>query len=97
MSVTMVEVGMMKKSNSEILEEVAMIIGVDPEMINTFQGWKENGMQVQKGQKALFATKTWIPSKNKKTKRKEDDEENEKLNFWAKKTSLFTIDQVAPI
>lgn len=70
-----------------IMGEVALRGITEP--VDTYAGWKNRGMQVQKGQKALFATKIWKPCKPKKNA----DEETEKLILV--KANFFGASQVA--
>ena len=47
-------------TNQEIISGNLILRGIE-EDVNTYAGWKREGYQVQKGQKALFTTKIWKP------------------------------------
>lgn len=81
-------------SNVEILINECTLKGFeyDGENLKTYQEWKKEGYQVQKGEKAFLQTKLWIPITryNKETKKKEE-------HFIQKTSSLFTDKQVKKI
>ncbi len=58
---------------------------------HTYEGWKAEGYQVQKGQKAKFAAEIW-----KMTEKKSEDGEKVKKLIW-KKAHFFAFDQVKKI
>ncbi len=58
-------------SNVEIIKKAKQANGVS-EQVDTYEGWKRNGKQVQKGQKALFRALIWKPVERKADKEKEE-------------------------
>lgn len=59
-------------TNTEIIKSEMLIHGIT-EAVNTYAGWKLQGLQVKKGSKALFKTQIWKPCKVK-IKTEEGDE-----------------------
>lgn len=51
-------------TNLQIIMSEVELHGVTEE-VDTYAGWKRRGMQVQKGNKALFQTKIWKPCKQR--------------------------------
>lgn len=74
-------------SNMEIILSELVLRGIDEE-VDTYQGWKRKGKQVQKGSKALFQTKIWKPCK---VKSEDGDEER----MYMVNASFFGASQVA--
>ena len=64
----------------------------EPEAIHTYNGWKELGYQVRKGEhaKAQFPIWKWKGQKNEETG-------EECGNCYQRKAFWFTMDQVEPI
>ena len=64
---------------------------LEPEEIHTFIGWKKEGRQVMKGQKAIDSFKIWKPV----VKRKDKDEDEQEMilvkAFWFKKSQTEVI------
>ena len=60
-----------------------------PEAIHTYQGWKDLGYQVQKGEKAIAKFMIW-----KHTTKKNEETGEEKSNMFMKKASFFKGSQV---
>lgn len=63
-----------------------------PEQIHTFNGWKERGYFVKKGEKAIAKFTIW-KCKNKKEEN-EEGEEVEKTNMFLKTAAFFKFSQV---
>lgn len=76
-------------SNIEIVETEKMLKGIEGDLY-TYQEWKQRGMQVQKGQKAILTTKLW-----KQITKKIEGIEQKK--FYLVNASLFHESQVTPI
>lgn len=76
-------------TNFEIIESERLLNNIDEELeLDTFQGWKNRGYQIIKGQKALFKTKIWKP---RKIEVKEVKDENEEQNKEEKNNSKFIM------
>lgn len=65
----------------------------EPEEIHTYQAWKEQGYQVQKGQKAVARIVIWKYAVSKA----KDGEEDGKEHMFMKNSAFFTRAQVEPI
>lgn len=65
-----------------------------PEPIHTFNGWKERGYQVKKGEHSKIKFPIW--KHTTKTVEK-DGKEEERSNMFQKVSAFFTFDQVEPI
>lgn len=63
----------------------------EPEVIHTYNGWKELGYQVKKGQKAKAQFMIWKYTGKKNEENAEADEDG---HCFMKKASWFTFDQV---
>ena len=66
----------------------------ETEPIHTYNAWKEMGLQVQKGEKAVAQ---FVIRKHKNGKVDEETGVEEKGKMFMKKASFFTAAQVAPI
>lgn len=66
-----------------------------PEPIHTFNGWKERGYQVKKGEKSKIKFPIW--KHTSKTVTKDDGEQGESTNMFMKLSAFFTMDQVEKI
>lgn len=77
--------------NADGEEEEVVVEEAEP--IHTYNGWKERGYQVQKGEKAVAQFMIW---KHITKKAKTEGEEDETKMFM-KKASWFKFSQVAPI
>lgn len=77
--------------NADGEEEEVVVEEAEP--IHTYNGWKERGYQVQKGEKAIAQFTIW---KHVTKKAKKEGEEDEQKMFM-KKASWFKFSQVAPI
>lgn len=64
----------------------------EPEAIHTYQGWKERGYQVQKGEHAVAQFPVWKYA----TKKAEDDDQPDSRMFL-KTASFFSQSQVKAI
>ena len=85
-SIRLVEQGILRMVN---------IGGIDmPEPIHTFNGWKERGYQVKKGEHSKIKFPIW--KHTTKTVEK-DGKEEERSNMFQKVSAFFTFDQVEPI
>lgn len=66
-----------------------------PEAIHTFNGWKERGYAVKKGEKSAIKFPIWKHSaKKSKTDNGEDEAE---AHMFMKVSAFFTFAQVEPI
>ena len=65
-----------------------------PEPIHTFNGWKERGYSVKKGEKSKIKFPIW--KHTSKTVEK-DGKEEETNSMFTKVSAFFTFDQVEPI
>lgn len=65
-----------------------------PEAIHTFQGWKERGYSVKKGEKAIAKFPIW---KHTSKKVEVDGEEEERTNMFMKTAAFFKFEQVERI
>lgn len=86
-------------TNAEIITVACAAAGV-MEKVDTYQGWKRAGYQVQKGSRALFSTKIWKPrNKSRRDIEREEagEEVEDKGRFIMVKASFFGLSQVAPI
>ena len=63
------------------------------EPIHTFNGWKELGYRVKKGEKSKIKFKIWFWGKGKK-KETEDGEEETRGNCYMRTAAWFTMNQV---
>ncbi len=84
--------------NTEIIAMALKKNGIREE-VDTYQGWKNRGHQVRRGQKALFTEWIWKPCYNKTSGRNdnEDDADNEnasKRRMILVKASFFGRSQV---
>lgn len=66
-----------------------------PEDIHTFNGWKERGYAVKKGEKAIAKFTIWKHKSRKVTN--EDGEEEETTNMFMKTAAFFKFSQVEKI
>lgn len=90
-------------TNAQIIVEAMLLAELDPEevVVDTFAGWKRKGYTVKKGEKAVFQTSIWKPSKKNHVKESEVEEnevpteDTEKHTYLhLVKASFFTSDQV---
>lgn len=89
-------------TNAEIIVGAMLMAELDPMevTVDTFAGWKRKGYSVKKGEKAVFKTKIWKPSKYSKKEIEEAAEEKDVvIPDTAKKlilvtASFFTDEQV---
>lgn len=90
---------MSRLSNKEIISTTLMLTGsnfeYDGSNLKTYQEWKRQGYQVQKGEKAFLQCQLWTPFQ-KKIKTKQGNEKTE-TRFMLKTSSLFTLEQVKPL
>ena len=85
-SIRLVEQGILRMVN---------IGGIDmPEPIHTFNGWKERGYQVKKGEHSKIKFPIW---KHTTKAVEKDGKEEERSNMFQKVSAFFTFDQVEPI
>lgn len=68
-----------------------------PEVIHTFQGWKERGYIVRKGEHARAAFTIWKQGKGKTTTDENGEEITAHGHMFMKRAFFFTRDQVEPI
>lgn len=76
-------------TNLQIILGAMELAGVKEE-VDTYQGWKRRGYQVDRGQKAKFQTKIWKPCKRGKT----EEGENETPKLILVNASFFGKSQV---
>ena len=94
-------------TNAEIIEKTSLqlaeqgvlkMIEIDgvsmPEPIHTFNGWKERGYSVKKGEKSKSKFSIW--KHTSKTVEK-DGKEEERSSMFSKVSAFFTFEQVEPI
>ena len=91
-------------TNLEIIESERLLNNIDEELeLDTFQGWKNRGYQIIKGQKALFKTKIWKPRKidvkEVKDENEEQPAEDKKSNskFIMVNSAFFSEEQVQKV
>ena len=65
-----------------------------PEQIHTFNGWKERGYSVKKGEKSKIKFPIW---KHASKTVEKDGKEEERSSMFSKVSAFFTFDQVEPI
>lgn len=82
---------MVKMTNVQIIESEKEIRGIDLE-VNTLKGWNRKGKRVNKGEKAVFKTKIWMPKKE--VKEKEDGTKEVERKFIMVPAAFFTEQQV---
>ena len=83
-------------ATAEFVENGAIkLVGGVPEEIHTFEGWKERGFSVRKGEKSDIKITIWKHS-TKKIKDK-DGEEAEKSSMFLKESAFFRRSQVDEI
>jgi len=87
-------------TNGEIILGAMLVAKLNPEqvVVDTFAGWKRRGYKVKAGEKAVFQTKIWKPSKfNKKVEDPVDGEEvvvEQEKRLILVNASFFTNEQV---
>ena len=89
-------------TNANIITVAMLNAKLDPATVkvNTYAGWKRQGFQVKRGEKAVFSTKIWKPvkmlSKEEKAEMEKADESIQKQyrKLWMVNASFFTADQV---
>ena len=94
-SFRLMEAGVLKGSGefAEIEKEDGTKEMVElPEEIHTFNGWKERGFSVKKGEKSKIKFTIWKYSSKKIVD--EDGEEDEKSSMFMKLSAFFTREQV---
>ena len=62
-----------------------------PECIHTFQGWRELGYKVKRGEHHIAEFAIWSPVKQKK---QDDDEDKPKQRMYLRRAFWFTMSQV---
>lgn len=76
-------------------EEVTETVEL-PEIIHTFNGWKQLGFKVKKGEHAIAAFPIWKP-RMCKTEKEDEDPSEERDGFFLKKSHWFKASQVEPL
>lgn len=92
-------------TNIEIIENERLLYNIDEDLeIDTYQGWKNKGYSINKGEKALFKTKIWKPRKEinrleKDSEENVDPEKKEKYNskFILVNSAFFSERQVRKV
>lgn len=75
--------------------KIISINGIEmPEPIHTFNGWKERGYKVKKGEKSFIKLPIW---KHTTKTVKVDDKEEERSAMFVKTSAFFTLSQVEKI
>ena len=94
-SLNLVKAGVLKTTGRVFCQELpdgSKVEVPEPEPIHTYNGWKELGYQVKKGEKAKAAFMIW------KYQGKKDEETGEESGrCWQRKAFWFTFDQVEKI
>lgn len=95
-SLRLMNEGILKSSGRTFVQKMEDGMEVElpePETIHTYNGWKELGYQVKKGQKAKACFMIW------KWHGKKDEETGEEVggNCYQRKAFWFTFDQVEKI
>ena len=94
-SLRLVDEGILKTTGRVFVQELPDGTKVElpePEPIHTYNGWKDLGFQVKKGEKAKASFPIW------KYHGKKDEETGEESGrCWQRKASWFTFDQVEKI
>lgn len=85
----------MALTNRQIIMTELALRGI-MEDVDTYAGWQRRGMQVQKGQKALFVTEIWKPCKMKKKSNPEVEEGETRRKLIMVKAAFFGVSQVEP-
>ena len=94
-SLELMEQGVLKPTGRMFIQELPDGTKVElpePEPIHTYNGWKELGYQVRKGQKAVASFPIW-----KYQSKKNEAGEEIGGKCWQKKSFWFTFDQVEKI
>lgn len=101
-STKLMKEGVLKPTNEKIIveyedgkkEELQI-----PEQIHTFNGWKERGYSVKKGEKSKIKFAIWkYTAKKIEVENKDGEkEETEKTNMFLKMSAFFTAEQVEKI
>lgn len=81
-------------TNKEIILENLILLKLDPitTFVDTFAGWNRRGYKIKKGEKVIFKTKIWKPSRKKV---KNDDGEDEYIeNMILVNAAFFKANQV---
>lgn len=99
--VRLMEEGILKSTGKKIIVECAdgkKEIEV-PEDIHTFNGWKERGYSVKKGEKSQIKISIWKYTVKKiETENKDGNaEESEQSKMFMKLSAFFTPSQVEPM
>ena len=94
-SLELVKKGILKTTGRVFIQELPDGTKVEipePEPIHTYNGWKELGYQVKKGQHAIASFPIWKYQSQK-------DEEGEEVGgqCWQKKAFWFTFEQVEKV
>ena len=95
-SFNLMEQGILKPTGrmlEQVMEDGTTIQIPEPEPIHTYNGWKELGFQVRKGEHAKASFQIW------KYTGKKDEETGEETDghCFMKKAFWFTLDQVEKI
>ena len=95
-SIELMKQGILKTSGrvlKQILPDGSEIEIPEPEAIHTYNGWKERGYQVKKGEhaKACFPIWKWAGKKDEETGEEIGGKCFQKKSFW------FTFDQVEKV
>lgn len=86
--------------NYEIIEAARIEAGIsESTIIDTYQGWKSNGFQVIRGEKAAMKCKIWIPKKKRMFEEEKNLTDGEIIphGYFLKTAAYFTADQVKKI
>ena len=93
---TMTNAQIISLATAEFVENGALkLVDGIPEEIHTYEGWKERGFGVRKGEKSDIRITIW-KHRTKKVKDK-DGEETEKSSMFLKESAFFRRSQVDEI
>lgn len=99
-SMKLMEQGILKGSGEKAVQELPDGTRIEielPETIHTYNGWKELGFQVRKGQKAKASFTIWKYAGKKALNEETGEMEEIDGKCFPKKSFWFTADQVEKI
>ena len=102
-SLELMKTGILKPTGRVFVQEMAdgsRIELPEPEPIHTYNGWKEMGYQVKKGEHAKATFPIWKYSGTKGEEAKSEEanvEEESGGKCWMRKAFWFTFDQVEKV
>ena len=82
-------------TNAQIIAQEMLLNSINPNTkVDTYAGWKRKGKNVKKGEKAVFITQIWKPTKRKPKEGEPEELSDEKTNMYLVKAAFFTESQV---